>query len=434
MSRHEQLERQRAAIRAAQWERLAALLDTMLITNPFYQRRMSHLTIASPEDFVRLCPLLTKRMLVADRENAPPYGTNLTYPIENYTRFCQTSGTTGPPLTWLDSRDDWGAMLQAWQQIFDTAGLQPGEDRLCFPFSFGPFLGFWTAFEAASRLGCMVIPMGGMSTNARLQLMLDHQISVVVTTPTYALHMGELKQEGELRDARFALRLIIVAGETGGSQPEIRAKMESIWPGAKVFDHHGLTETGPVSCQQPGMSGHLRVLEDFHFVEILDPASGREVIAGEEGELVVTTLTRLGGPMLRYRTGDLVRKAYAPDGAMCLDGGILGRLDDMICVRGVNIYPSAVDAVLRRFPEVAEYQVREHRSGALLDLKVLIEHAPGALRDTALAERISASLRDTFQLRMEVQSVAPGTLPRFEFKARRWLKEMLPRPMVPGKR
>jgi len=426
VSRHQQLERQRAAIRAVQWERLTALLDTMLITNPYYQRRMSHLTIGSPEDFVRLCPLLTKRMLVADREDAPPYGTNLTYPIENYTRFCQTSGTTGPPLTWLDSRDDWGAMLQAWQQIFDTAGLQPGEDRLCFPFSFGPFLGFWTAFEAASRLGCMVIPMGGMSTNARLQLMLDHQISVVVTTPTYALHMGEVKQEGELRDAKFSLRLIIVAGETGGSQPAIRARMEKIWPGATVFDHHGLTETGPVSCQQPGMSGHLRVLEDFHFVEILDPASGREVIAGEEGELIVTTLTRLGGPMLRYRTGDVVRKAYAPDGTLCLEGGILGRLDDMVCVRGVNIYPSAVDAVLRRFPDISEYQVRERRSGSLLDLKILIEPARGAPRDPGLAERIMTALRDTFQLRMEVQVVPHGSLPRFEFKARRWLKETPP--------
>lgn len=428
MSLQAQLERKRAAIRAAQWERLAALLDTILITNPFYQRRISHLTIESLEDYVRLCPLLTKRMLVADRETTPPYGTNLTYPIENYTRFCQTSGTTGPPLTWLDSRDDWGAMLQSWQQIFDTAGLHPGEDRLCFPFSFGPFLGFWTAFESASRIGCMVIPMGGMSTNARLQLMLDHQITVVVTTPTYALHMGGVKQEGDLRDAKFALRLIIVAGESGGSQPDIRAKMEKFWPGASVFDHHGLTETGPVSCQHPEAPGLLQVLEDFHFVEILDPASGREAIAGEEGELVVTTLTRLGGPMLRYRTGDLVRKAYAPDGTLCLDGGILGRLDDMVCVRGVNIYPSAVDAVLRRFPEITEYQVREHRSGALLDLKLLIETATGMPRDPGLAERITAALRDAFQLRVEVQSVALGTLPRFEFKARRWIKETPPRP------
>lgn len=423
MSRHEQLERQRAAIRSAQWERLSALLDTILITNPFYQRRISHLTIQSLEDYVRMCPLLTKRLLVADRESNPPYGTNLSYPLENYTRFCQTSGTTGPPMAWVDSRADWAGMLSAWEHIFDMARLHPGEDRIFFPFSFGPFLGFWTAFEAATHLGCMVIPGGGMSTNARLQLMLDHRISVVVTTPTYALHLGEVKQQtGAFRDAPFALRLIIVAGESGGSQPGVRDRLQSVWPGAAVFDHHGLTETGPISYQDPDVPCRLRVLEDFHFAEILDPASGREVLEGDQGELVITTLTRLGGPMLRYRTGDLVRKAYAPDGSLCLDGGIISRLDDMVCVRGVNIYPSAIDAILRRFPEVAEYQVREFRSGALLDLKLIIEALPSS-RDPALGEKIAMALRDAFQLRMEVTVVPSGTLPRFEFKARRWLKE-----------
>ena len=422
MSRYAQLTAQRDTIRAAQWERLQALLDTILATNPYYQRRLQHLTIESLDDFVRLCPLLTKRMLVADREENPPYGTNLTYPLENYTRFCQTSGTTGPPLTWLDSRDDWNNMLSAWHYIYDTAALVPAEDRICFPFSFGPFLGFWTAFEAASRIGCMVIPMGGMSTNARLRVILDHQVSVVVTTPTYALHLGEVKQEGEFSNEKFAVRMFIVAGETGGSNPAVRQRIQQLWPGATVFDHHGLTETGPVSCQQPDKPGTLRVLEDFHFVEILDPASGREVLEGEQGELIVTTLTRLGSPMLRYRTGDLVRKAYAGDGTLCLDGGISARLDDMVTVRGVNIYPAAVDAVIRRFPEVGEYQVREHRSGALLDLRILIEPLP-AHRDPNLTARVASALRDTFQLRIEVQAVAPGALPRFEFKARRWIKE-----------
>lgn len=423
MSRHEQLEQRRTEIRAAQWERLSALLDTILITNQFYRRRLDHLSIGSLEDYERLCPLLTKRMLVADREANPPYGTNLTYPLENYTRFCQTSGTTGPPLVWLDSRDDWGAMLEAWRQIFDRAQLGPGEDRLFFPFSFGPFLGFWTAFEAATRLGCMVVPGGGMSTNARLQLMHDHRITVVVTTPTYALHMGEVrKSSGAFREATFALRLIVVAGEIGGSQPPVLDRLAKLWPGATVFDHHGLTETGPVSCQDGELPLNLRVLEDFHFVEILDPASGKEVLEGDEGELVVTTLHRLGGPMLRYRTGDLVQKHYASDGALCLEGGILGRLDDMVSVRGVNIYPAAIDGILRRFQEVLEYQVREFRTAALLDLKILVETLPG-LRDPGLAERISGALRDAFQLRIEVQIVATGTLPRFEFKARRWLKE-----------
>ncbi len=423
MSRAAQIEQHRGIIRASQWERLSALLDTIAVMNPFYRKRIGPLGMGSLEDFVRLCPLLTKRMLVADREEHPPYGTNHTYPLENYTRFCQTSGTTGPPMTYLDSRDDWGSMLRAWELIYDYARLEPGEDRLFFPFSFGPFLGFWTAFEAATHLGCMVVPGGGLSTNARLQLMLDHRISVLVTTPTYALHMGEVKQESDaFRDQKFALRLIVVAGEAGGSQTALRERMAALWPDATVFDHHGLTETGPVSCQDPELPLSLRVLEDFHLAEVLDPATGREVLEGEEGELVITTLQRIGGPMLRYRTGDLVRKRYTGDGSLCLEGGVLNRLDDMVCVRGVNIYPSAVDSVLRSFQEVVEYQVREHRSGPLLDLKLIVETRAG-YRDPTLADRISAALRDSFQLRMAVQVVAAGTLPRFEFKARRWIKE-----------
>ncbi len=425
MLRSEEIDRFRHAIRARQWERLRALLDTVLMTNPFHRKRLMNPTMETLEDFVRLCPLMTKRVLVQDRENFPPYGSNHTYPLENYTRFCQTSGTTGPPLTWLDSRDDWGGMLNLWQVIFDEFGVQPGEDRLFFPFSFGPFLGFWTAFEAASRIGCLVIPGGGMSTNARLQLMLDHKVTVICTTPTYALHLGYLKEQNDsLRQGKWSLRSIIVAGELGGSQPEIRDRIAMLWPGVQVLDHHGLTETGPVSYQDPADAGRLRVLEDAYFAEVLDPATGKEVLEGASGELVLSTLHRLGSPMLRYRTGDLVRKVYAEDGGLCLEGGILGRLDDMICVRGVNIYPSAVDGVLRRFPEVVEYQVREVRQGALLDLKLVVE-VPLSVRDTAaVAERIGLALRDTFQLRMDVEVVPQGTLPRFEFKARRWIKEL----------
>ncbi len=424
--RSEEIDRFRLAIRQRQWERLRALLDTVQTTNAFHRKRLMNFAVAtSLDDYVKRCPLMTKRLLVQDRENFPPYGSNHTYPLENYTRFCQTSGTTGPPLTWLDSRDDWGGMLNLWQEIFEAFGIEPGEDRLFFPFSFGPFLGFWTAFEAASRIGCLVIPGGGMSTNARLQLMLDHEVTVICTTPTYALHLGAMKEQSEaFRKGVWALRRIVVAGEPGGSQPEVRARIEALWPGVMVLDHHGLTETGPVSYQDPRDAGRLRVLEDAYFAEVLDPATGREVLEGATGELVLSTLHRLGSPMLRYRTGDLVKKCYGEDGGLCLEGGILGRLDDMICVRGVNIYPSAVDGVLRRFAEVVEYQVREVRQGALLDLKLVVE-VPLSVRDSAaVAERIALALRDTFQLRMDVEVVPQGTLPRFEFKARRWIKEL----------
>lgn len=411
-------------IRRRQWERLSALLQTVLPTNDFHRRRIGGLEIDSLEDFSAKVPLLTKKDLVADRIAHPPYGTNLTWPVENYTRFCQTSGTTGTPMAWLDSHDDWRGMLACWEEIYDAAGLEPGEDRLFFPFSFGPFLGFWTAFEAATGLGCLVIPGGGMSTRARLRLMLDHRVSVVCCTPTYALHLGETRQtDPEFAGEKFALRKFIVAGEPGGSVPAIRDRILRAWPGATVFDHHGLTETGPVSWQDPRSPERLCILEEHYFAEILDPQTLREVAPGEQGELILTNLHRLGCPVLRYRTGDLVRKTFAEDGTLAMDGGILSRMDDMICVRGVNIFPSAVDAVLRRFPEITEYQVREVRHGALLDLELSIETEPGTATTSATGPALEAALRDTFQLRMPVTIVPPGTLPRFEFKARRWIKE-----------
>jgi phenylacetate-CoA ligase len=421
------IESKRAAISQKQWEKLRALLQTVLPMNKFWSKRLAGLPMESLGDFLMHAPFLSKRMLVEDRETFPPYGTNLTFPIENYTRFCQTSGTSGKPLAWLDSRDDWRVMLDCWETIYNKAGLEPGEDRVFFPFSFGPFLGFWTAFEAATRMGYMVIPGGGMSTVARLQIMLEHGVTVICCTPTYAQHLGEVKaQDPLLNQAEWSLKTIIVAGEPGGSSTSVRAKIESYWPGVKVFDHHGLTEVGPVSYQDPKQPGRLLVLEDFYLVEVIDPASGREVLAGEEGELVITTLRRLGCPLLRYKTGDIVRKGYTRLGRLCFEGGVSGRLDDMVLVRGVNVFPSAVEAIVRRFSQVEEYQVREERRGALLELHLLLEPVAGLrpLQLTALKEQLEAALRDALALRIPVKILRPGALPRFEFKARRWIKEL----------
>lgn len=420
------IDAKRAVIRAKQWEKLHSLLQTVLPINKFWSRRLDGLPLDSLEDFLKHCPFLSKRMLVEDREQYPPYGTNHTYPLENYTRFCQTSGTSGKPLAWLDSRDDWRVMLDCWEHIFIKAGLEPGEDRMFFPFSFGPFLGFWTAFESATRMGCLVIPGGGMSTMARLQIMLEHGVTVICCTPTYAQHLGELKSaDAKLAAGEWRLKTIIVAGEPGGSSPSVRAKIESHWPGVKVFDHHGLTEVGPVSYQDPKSPGRLLVLEDFYLVEIIDPASGREVLPGEEGELVISTLRRMGCPLLRYKTGDLVTKGYTRLGRLAFEGGVSGRLDDMVLVRGVNVFPSSVEAIVRRFSQVEEYQVREERKGALLELQLLVEPIAGLrpLQLAELKEQLEAALRDALSLRFPVTVLRQGALPRFEFKARRWIKE-----------
>jgi phenylacetate-CoA ligase len=417
--RHERIQQQRDLIRASQWDRLRAVLDTILITNPFHRKRIGHLSFDSLEEFTERCPLMTKRMIVADRESNPPYGTNQSYPIENYTRFCQTSGTTGPPLTWLDSRDDWNSMLAAWQLIYDHADLEPGEDRLFFPFSFGPFLGFWTAFDAATRMGCLAIPGGGMSSTARLRTLIDSEAEVLCCTPTYAVRLAEAAPHETPN-----LKTIIVAGEPGGSVPGTRALLERLWPGTRIVDHHGMTETGPVSYECPHRKGVLHIIEDFFYAEIVDPHTGAPLPQGARGELVLTNLGRTAAPVIRYRTGDIVQPDTNPcpcgSKELALVGGILARRDDMVVIRGVNVYPSAIEDVIRACGGVAEYRAEITTVRAMTEISLKIEPDPNAADD--LSHRLESGLRDALGLRIPTEIVEPGTLPRFEMKARRWVR------------
>jgi phenylacetate-CoA ligase len=407
---------ERPALAAVQRERLQALLDEILPRNRFYARKLAGVSGAGLD---RL-PFTTKAELLADQEAHPPYGEILTYPVECYRRLCQTSGSSGRPLRWLDTAASWQWMLGCWQKIFGIIGVCPA-DRLFFAFSFGPYLGFWTAFEAANRLGCLCLPGGGMSSAARLRFLLDNEVTVVLCTPTYALHLAEVARRQELSLADSPVRAIIVAGEPGGSIPGTRARIEEAW-GARVFDHSGLTEVGPMSVECPQAPGGLHILEGDYLVELLDPETGREAAPGQVGEVVVTNLGRSGSPALRYRTGDLARHAAGPCACgrtfLRLDGGILGRTDGLIHVRGNNVYPSALEAVIRRFPEVAEYRVEVDHSGALAALRVEVEPWPAA-DGPDLAERVGEAIRDQLLFRAEVTAVPPGTLPRFEMKAQR---------------
>jgi len=417
----------RAAIEAAQLEQLRTLVAELIPANKFYSRKLQGagvgFDLASLADFSRRFPLTTKAELVADQQAHPPFGTNLTYPLDRYTRFHQTSGTSGMPIRWLDTPESWEAMIESWAEIFSAAGVGAG-DRVMFAFSFGPFLGFWLAFEAAERLGCLCLPGGGLSSAARLRLMRDTKAKVLCCTPTYALRLAEVAATEHIESAALGVQTIIVAGEPGGSIPATRAKLESLWPGARIFDHHGMTEVGPVTHECPKQPGVLHVLESAYLAEVLDPATGQ---AAASGELILTTLTRTGSPLLRYRTGDLVERE--PTSAACACGrntlrlmdGIRGRVDDMVIVRGVNVYPTAVEEILRRYADVAEYRVHVNRTATLLELRLEIEPTASCADVPALVQEVQRAFQATLHLRLSVAAVAPGTLERFEMKARRWI-------------
>jgi phenylacetate-CoA ligase len=414
----------RESLARLQGQRLRAMLADILPNNAFHAERFARANlkaadIQTPADLSRL-PFTTKTDLLADQAEHPPYGRVLTYPLQRYTRMHQTSGTSGRPLRWLDSVESWSWCLDCWRRIYDIIGVRP-DDRLFFPFSFGPFLGFWSAFEEAGRRGLFILPGGGMSSAARLRHLLDHAVTVVLCTPTYAQRLAEVANEEGIDLVHSAVRALIVAGEPGGSIPAVRGRIEAAW-GARVYDHSGMTEAGPLMVECSGQRGGMHVLETECIVEVIDPNTGDRVAAGDVGELVLTNLGRWGSPLLRYRTGDLVRIDPAP--CPCgrieqrLKDGILGRTDDMIHVRGNNLYPSALEALIRQVAEVAEYRVEVDSSGPLPSLNVEVEPVASATADSVV-DRVERAIRDGLLFRARVVAVAPGSLPRFEMKARR---------------
>lgn len=427
----------RATLEEFQTARLRGLLNELLESNRFYQRKLAGVDLSAADELLARLPFTTRAELHEDQIAFPPYGSNLTRPLGEFTRLHQTSGTFGRPLYWLDTRESWAWFKNCWQAVFAAAGVRgrntardaadvPGTeaDTVGLTFSFGPFIGFWAAFEAAADLGCRVLPAGGMSSVARIQQLLTHRATVLCCTPTYALHLAEvaLKESIDLRSG--AVRVIVVAGEPGGSVPATRRLIEEAW-GARVHDHAGMTEVGAWGFELRDCPGGLHVLETEFIPEVIDPATLRAVPDGSAGELVLTNLGRAACPLIRYRTGDVVTLERSPAAGVPTGvnmrwarGGVQGRVDDMLVIRGNNVFPSAVENILREIPEVAEFRLRPVQRGALVDLVVEVEpreESPGP----RLREQVEEAIRDRLHFRAEVQVAPVGSLPRFEFKARR---------------
>jgi len=402
------------------WRRLQALVRETLGSNPFWTSRwraaglMRADDLADWDDFRRL-PLLRKSDLVNDQATHPPFGSNLTYPPERYVRVHQTSGTSGQPIRWLETQASWDWWARCWGFVLAAAGVAPG-DRVYFPFSFGLFVGFWAGFEGARALGALAIPGGGQDSVTRLHAMQALGATALVCTPSYALHLVETARERRLDPTKLGVRVTVHAGEPGAGIPAVRARIEAGW-GARAFDHAGMTEVGAYGYECAEQAG-LHVNESEFIAEVLDPET---LTPAPEGELVLTNLGRPGSPVVRYRTGDRVRLTETP--CACgrtfrrLEGGILGRLDDMLIIRGVNVFPSAIEGIVRRFPAIDEFQIEVFRNGELEEARVLIEARDADGR--AVCRGVQEALRASLGLRLEVVAAAPRTLPRFELKARR---------------
>jgi phenylacetate-CoA ligase len=395
---------------------LNSLLDEVLPRSEFFQNKLHgcKLPLKSIAELQDLS-FTTKDELLALSEARFPFARNLTYPLDRYVRFHRTSGTQGQHLVVLDTADDWQWWVDTWQFVLDAAELS-SSDHVLMAFSFGPFIGFWTAHDAVVHRGALVIPGGGLSSLARIEAIRSYGVTALFCTPSYALHLAETAHQNKLEIATFGVKKIIVAGEPGGSSPVIRNRIEEAWD-ACVIDHAGASEVGPWGYSDASRRG-LRVIESEFIAEFYSMDTGLPARSGELAELVLTTLGRFGSPVIRYRTGDLVRPEWPSDcdnRFVLLEGGVLGRVDDMMIIRGVNVFPTAIEQILRGFPEIDEYRLTAKKDGHLDALTIEVED------QLQSSDRVAKALQLQLGLRVDVQCVPLGSLPRFEGKAKRFI-------------
>jgi phenylacetate-coenzyme A ligase PaaK-like adenylate-forming protein len=421
----------RAQLEALQLAKLRIQLEWAAARSPWYGRVLSGAGVDASSmrslDDLRRLPLLTREEWMSSQFDHPPYGEIPVIGAEGAIRVHTTSGTTGKgPLRALDSRKDWAWIAEMWAYGIWGCGIRPG-DTAYIAFGYGSFIGFWGLHYSMEKIGVLNVPGGAQTTEARVHQILDFEATVVASTPTYALRLAQEAETLGVDLRECSVQRLILSGEPAGSIPQTKALIEEQW-GAKAYDTAGMTEIGTIMvfecAHQPGGT---HIIEDHVIEEVIDPASLEPVQYGERGERVVTSFGRGGIPLLRYRTGDLVSRVPASScscgrGFDIYEGGILGRVDDMKIIRGTNVYPRAIEAIVREFSEVDEFQTVITREGMRDEITLRVELKPEweAERWDGLAETLHNRLALAHEgLNFRIERAGEGELPRFELKAKR---------------
>ncbi len=421
----------RSQLEALQLAKLRVQVEWAAARSPWYRDRFASegfdaSSLRSLDDMRRM-PLLTRDEWMASQAASPPYGSIPAIDASGAIRVHTTSGTTGRgPLRALDSRKDWAWIAEMWSYAIWGCGVRP-VDVAYIAFGYGSFIGFWGLHYAMEKVGVLNVPGGAQSTEARVRQIVDFGATVVASTPTYALRLAQEASALGVDLPGSSVSRLILSGEPAGSIPQTKALIEEQW-GCKAFDTAGMTEIGTIMVFEcASQPGGTHIIEDHVIEEILDPVSLEPVAYGERGERVVTSFGRGAIPLLRYRTGDLVCRVPAETcscgrGFDIYEGGILGRVDDMKIVRGTNVYPRAIEAIVREFPEVDEFQTVITHEGIRDEITLRVELKSDWSGDgwDALADTLHRRLSLAHEgLNFRIVRAATGELPRFELKAKR---------------
>ncbi len=395
----------------------------MALKTAFYSKRLAEAGITSPEDITSLkdltkIPFTTKD----DLRSSYPYGM-LAVPKEEVIRLHASSGTTGIPTVIYHTEED----IENWTELTARSMAATGVTRADVfqnMMSYGLFTGGLGLHYGAERLGALVIPAGAGNTKRQFKLMRDFQTTVVHATPSYLLHLYSKLEEEELRVSELSLKKALAGAEPYSEN--IRKKIENLF-GIDVYNSYGLSEmNGPGVAFECVFKSGMHVWEDAFLLEVIDPHTLKPLYDGDEGELVFTTLKRSATPLLRYRTRDLSR--VFPDDCICgrvhrrIDR-IKGRTDDMLIINGVNIFPSQIEEVIMKMPEVGtNYQIVVEKAGALDRITVKTEVGAKIFSDDTrdlnkIKEKIKNNLRASISISPVVELHEPGMLPVSEGKA-----------------
>jgi phenylacetate-CoA ligase len=418
----------REKIRALQIKKFKRIVQFSYDNSPFYRNLYKEAGLEPGDiktfDDIRKVPKTEKSHLRDAQGKDPfPYGDILAVPLSQVTEYRQTSGTTGQPVYHPETWQDWEWSAESWAYCLCAQGYSDS-DRIFMPFVYGIFIAFWAAHYALEKIGCEIVPGGGMNTQARILKIKELRPSALLATPTYILGMADTARKMGIDPTGLNIQRITTSGEPGASIPSTRRRMEESW-GAKVFDQVGATETGHWGFECVEQSG-VHINEGLHLIEIEDIDTGEPITEpGHRGKMVITTFDRYAHPCIRFDSKDIIE--WSPEPCDCgrtfrmLRGGVLGRTDDITKVKGVLLSPTAIEEVVRDIPQLSdEFQVIITKSGDLDSIKLKVEIMPDCESSTEIVERhLLGELRNKTNLGYDIEWCTFGSLPRAEGKSRR---------------